>query len=187
MGVEKSPSVKKASPARGNSGFTLIELVVVITIVGVLFLAAIDKYLDLLVDVERTSMEQTLGILRSAVSLQMAGHIVRGEMAAAEAMAGTNPMNYLSELPKNYLGELDGPDPATIEEGWWYFDRQAGELVYRVSHHAWFETPQAGPVRARFRIDALLEQVAPAEPTRTAFVGLTLRPAESYRWLKQPN
>lgn len=165
-------------------GFTLLELTVVVCIVAVLFTVALNKYLDLLVDVERATMEQNLGAMRSAVALQMASRLVKGHSERAAAMAGENPMRYMSETPNNYLGELDGPDPATIEEGSWYYDTRQQAMIYRVQNDTFFRTPLDGPSRARFRIEPVFDESA----SQTEYLaGLVVRPLEKYKWLKSPS
>lgn len=159
-------------------GFTLLELTVVVVIVGILFLVAVDRYLNLLVDVERAGMEQNLGALRSALALQAAERVVKGGTEGILELVSANPMDWLSEVPFNYLGAFSHPDPQAMEEGAWYFDLSRTELVYRVKHRLYFATELPEPTRARFQVQPVLDH--------DRIVGLTLRPLEPYRWLKKP-
>ena len=86
-----------------GSGFTFLELVVVIAIISTLAVVALDRYYKLLVDVERTSMEHDLGVLRSAIAMQVAAHYVAGNIDGLSTLVGSNPMNLLAEKPSNYL------------------------------------------------------------------------------------
>lgn len=49
-----------------NNGFTLIELVVVIVILGILSVTAMPKYIDLSSDAYRASLESMAGAIKSA-------------------------------------------------------------------------------------------------------------------------
>jgi prepilin-type N-terminal cleavage/methylation domain-containing protein len=97
----------------GNGGFSLLELVIVIVIISVLMVLAISRLLALMVDAERTAMETVAGTLRSAIGMKVAESIVKSKVKDLPAFEGSNPMALLAETPHNYLGELDGADPAS--------------------------------------------------------------------------
>lgn len=61
-----------------QQGFTLIELVVVIVILGLLAATALPRFLDLTHDARRASVQGVAGGVRSAVALAKAGSIVSG-------------------------------------------------------------------------------------------------------------
>ena len=172
----------------GQGGFTLLELVVVVGIVAILFTVGLNKYFDLLVDVERATMEQNIGILRSALAMQVAKKIVRGEVEGIGELAETNPMNFLTEQPQNYLGEFQNADPAAIEGGQWYFETAGNYLVYRVKNTDYFQSALAGPNRVRFQIDLVYADHNGSgrfEPKIDALEGLRLAALEPYQWLKK--
>ena len=139
-------------PARAGAGFTLLELVIVITIISVLLVIAVSRLLALQVDAERVAMNTVVGVLRSAIGIKVAESIVRQDIGGLPSLAGSNPMDRLAELPSNYLGEKDGVDPATLEDGNWYFDTGSGTLVYLVRNKGYFTGGLQNPPRARFAI-----------------------------------
>jgi len=171
---------------RLTAGFSLLELVVVIVIIALLMAFAVSKYRALAVEAERVSLESVVGTLRSAISMKMMEYIVQGNTANLWRLENSNPMDRLAEVPSNYIGELDNPDPAGIKGGTWYFDTRERTLVYRVNSESHFQTALAGPPRARFRVRLLFEDRdgnGVFDAAKDRFEGLQLAPLEPYRWL----
>src|SRR4030043_596752 len=63
---------------RNRKGFTLIELIVIIVIIGILAAVAVSKYLDLTRSSANGAARGVLGGLRSANSLLFASNIIGG-------------------------------------------------------------------------------------------------------------
>jgi prepilin-type N-terminal cleavage/methylation domain-containing protein len=172
---------------RSNRGFSLLELVIVIVIISVLLVMAISRLLALQVDAERVTMEMVAGTLRSAIGMKVAQSIVELKVAELSALEGSNPMAQLAETPQNYLGERDGVDPATLEDGNWYFDRQAKVLVYLVRNKGFFTGGQPNPPRARFVLRLVYSDKngnGVFDPGVDAIEGLRLSPVEAYSWIR---
>lgn len=169
------------SSAAGQSGYTLLELVVVVVIVCLLFLVALDKMWELQTTAERATMEYNVGALRSALALQFVARIVRQEEEGMMALAGSNPMTFLNQVPANYLGELDNVDPVTLERGNWYFDKRQKLLVYLVRNSHFFRSTLAGPARVQWavRLDLGGDGFAIG---KQKVEGISLVSQESYIW-----
>ncbi len=135
-----------------QGGFTLLELVVVIIIIGLLVVIALGKLLKIREQAERAAVTQVIGNLRSSLGMQIAEMIVKQDRKGLLALAGSNPMDLLSQVPGNYLGALGAPDPARIGGHTWYFDERDQALVYRVEYAGHFHTTLRGPPRIRFKI-----------------------------------
>jgi prepilin-type N-terminal cleavage/methylation domain-containing protein len=74
---------------RGSeAGFTLIELVIVIVILGILAAVAIPKYEDMREQARTAALKGQLGSIRSAVSIQYARNALNGA-AAFPTLNGT--------------------------------------------------------------------------------------------------
>lgn len=73
---------------RGESGFTLIELVIIIVILGILSVVAIPKYVDMQEEAREAAIRGALGNMRSAVSIQYARNALNGNPIFPPALTG---------------------------------------------------------------------------------------------------
>jgi prepilin-type N-terminal cleavage/methylation domain-containing protein len=64
--------------SRSESGFTLIELVIVIVILGILAAVAIPKYEDMREQARVATIKGQLGSIRSAIAIQYARNALNG-------------------------------------------------------------------------------------------------------------
>jgi MSHA pilin protein MshA len=67
---------------KNQKGFTLIELVVVIVVLGILAAFALPRYINLTVEARVASLNGLAGNIRSAVALARAQYLVTGNIAA---------------------------------------------------------------------------------------------------------
>ncbi len=72
-----------------QSGFTLIELVMVIVILGILAAFALPKFADLSGDAELASIQAAAGAVRSASGIARAAYLAGGSSGATVTLEGT--------------------------------------------------------------------------------------------------
>lgn len=61
---------------RNNRGFTLIELVLVITILGILAVSALPNFINVATQAEQSSRDGVVGAIRAGVALSRANDLV---------------------------------------------------------------------------------------------------------------
>ncbi|RDE18864.1 prepilin-type N-terminal cleavage/methylation domain-containing protein [Motiliproteus coralliicola] len=119
---------------RRQSGFSLLELVVVGLVILVVATASYRQYMSLVVDAEIAAFNGVRGWLQAGVNLAMSDAISGRAGRRLEDLDGTNPMVLLDSAmvpPSNYLGELSGLAAQQAEPGNWYFDLDQRALFYR--------------------------------------------------------
>jgi prepilin-type N-terminal cleavage/methylation domain-containing protein len=115
-------------------GFTLFELAVVTSIIGILAAALLNSVLFYQAQAERVAAQQMAGTLRSALHLQVASLIAKGREKEIAGLVEQNPMDWLAEKPGNYSGDFYSPKESIVSVGHWYFDRADKKLIYLYNH-----------------------------------------------------
>ena len=73
---------------RNQKGFTLIELIVVIVILGILAATALPRFINVASDARIAAMNGVAGGMRSAAALAQARYLVTGNLAAETVNMG---------------------------------------------------------------------------------------------------
>ncbi len=96
-----------------KSGFTLIELVIIIVVLGILAAIAIPKYQDISSDAKEAACRGALGGLRSGVTIWYANQAVTTGTASWPTIADVNTVGSVMEqqVPNNpYCDDANYPD-----------------------------------------------------------------------------
>jgi prepilin-type N-terminal cleavage/methylation domain-containing protein len=180
-----------AAPLRKpfQRGFTLIELVSVIAIVAILATVLLSRVLIYQEQAEKVAMEQLVGTVRSALHLQIASLLLKGNVADMEHLVDQNPMNWLADKPTNYVGEYYLPQQGLIAPGHWYFDMHDKTLIYLANNQAHLQTAPGELNKIRFQVKRI---TSPSNNSKTSasvensnggsLEGMVLEPAKPYSW-----
>lgn len=143
-----------------QGGFTLLELMVVACVVAVLATMLLNRVRFYQKMAEKTAVEQTVGVLQSALQLRVASLIVNNRLSEAGDLAQQNPMLWLAQKPNNYAGEYFDQLPEGDVSGHWYFDLKERHLVYFVRNksdtHSDVKDEDAALPQLRFKTNLLL-------------------------------
>ena len=141
----------RAKPAHPR-GFTLFELMLVISIVGILAAALLNRVLWYQERAEKAAMEQMAGVVQSALNLQVAKLAAQDKLAEVERLALENPTNWLAKKPPNYRGEYFDPEAGKVPPGNWYYDLKSHDLVYLVERTENFMSGEDKRKWVRYRV-----------------------------------
>ena len=141
--------IPDSCPLIPERGFTLIELIVVITIVVILASVLLNRVLSYQEQAEKAAMQQVASALQSALTMKYARLMTGGIESKAATLAIENPMNWLAKIPDNYSGEFYDVTPRSVAPGNWVFDLKTRNLIYVVNRGDYF-TPEGKSVRKAF-------------------------------------
>lgn len=71
-----------------QQGFTLIELIMVIVLLGILSVFAVPRFVNLQAEAQEASLGGVLGAVRSAAAIAHAQYLIAGDTPATITMAG---------------------------------------------------------------------------------------------------
>lgn len=165
-----------------RSGFTLLELAVVVSVVAVLAGTLLKRIVFYQEQAEKVAMETTVGILRSTLYLKFASLATKGEWNEIKQLANKNPIALLATPPPNYIGETFSPEKDYVVSGNWYFDHRDKNLVYLVHNTKNFRAITGKPNEIRFRVALVKGTQDPSGRADNVIEGVVLQQVSSYKW-----
>ena len=170
--------------ASTSKGFTLLELVIVIAIIVTLMALFMNRVMYYKEQAEKTAMEQVVGAIQSALTMQYGQIMTRGKPSDVAALAQDNPMNFLQKKPRNYSGEFYDPTPQAVAPGNWMFDLKSRDLIYVVGDGNYFKPGRDGRKWIRFHVvlSYTTSRLPSLQSKPADLTGLLFEPVEPYSW-----
>jgi prepilin-type N-terminal cleavage/methylation domain-containing protein len=118
-----------------EQGFTLIELVIVIVILGILAAVAIPKYEDMQEQARSATLKGQLGSIRSAVAIQYGRNALNGSATfpiLSGAIFGDGQIPKEPVMRSNAVKTTPGVDNA----GGWVYNQTTGMVLANLSAYS---------------------------------------------------
>ena len=117
-----------------NKGFTLIELIIVMVILGIMAAVAVPRYLDSISNAEKSAEDAVINSIKAGLK-QYANNKLYSE---GRAIWPNNPFDALSEPPSGYdpndngnEGGIEQLDGIADSDGEWTFDFNNSRITHQ--------------------------------------------------------
>ena len=106
-----------------QNGFTLIELIIVMVILGIMAAVAVPRYLDSIANAEASAEDAVITAIRAGLKQAANNSLVTGGRATWPA----NPFDALAEKPAGHTADVNNADV----DGEWTFNTTTSQLTHQ--------------------------------------------------------
>ena len=164
-------------------GFTLIELIVVVAVVGILATIALDRLIWYQGQAEKANMEYTASMIKSGLRMSAASLMMAERSEEIANLAKRNPIDLLAQKPENYLGALDGTNLAVLQRGKWFYDTSRQQVIYVIDQRYNFRPAVTDDFTVRYGVKVVYGEMELTQSNRLGYIaGITLAPLSNYAW-----
>lgn len=155
-------------------GFTLVELVVVLALVGILGAAAVERLFYYQERAEKLAMQANLEAFKTGLRIQVAEMLASNRGDRIPTLESVNPIAWMEEPPPGWVGAYRAP----MKPGSWSYASETRELVYAPINSRYLIT--AGPDKdLRFKVTL---KYGPNGRGGQMLVAATIAPSKYYQW-----
>lgn len=172
----------RAGSRRSPRGFTLIEMVIVICLVGILASILFSRVLLYQELAEKAAMQQVVSALQTALVLEYGHSMANSTGSELNQLTAENPMDWLVQKPDNYAGEFHTVNSSAVKPGNWAFEQSTRELIYVPDHAEHFVSSGKGDKLIRYRARLAYDADNRARGAQM-LAGVIFSPVEPYQWL----